>query len=169
MVSLCVVPSLTVFLIRNPQRPSGSGGGQGSTSGARESAADCAKCHLFHHPHSRTMGSPTTTPTSTNALVVSSAQLLSCVQTLTLVLMRSDTRVIHRRSSRVCWVSSSSSLSSTNDIESLRNVLGIFGYSMSLNSSPAKCSSTGSIYSYPTLSPTSHQETPVSCISSISS
>jgi len=73
MVSLWVVPSFSAFLIRNPQRPSGSGGGmQGSTSGVRESGADSAKCHLSHYPHSRTMGSPTTTtPTLTNALAVS--------------------------------------------------------------------------------------------------
>ena len=40
------------------------------------------------------MKSPATTPTSTNALVVSSAQRLSCVHTLTLAPKRSDTRVV---------------------------------------------------------------------------
>ena len=70
---------------------------QGSTSGVRESGADSAKCHFSHYPHSRTMASLATTPMSTNALAVSWAQRLSCVQTPFLALMGSDTRVLRRQ------------------------------------------------------------------------
>jgi hypothetical protein len=81
------------IFVRNPQRSSGSGKGQGSASKRGRAASDWAalrdaKCHLHYHPHPQT---PSTSPMSTNAPVVSSAQLPSYVQVITPIPTPSDT------------------------------------------------------------------------------
>jgi hypothetical protein len=83
MVSLGVVPSLSRFYSQSPacRRIRFDIGREGELCliGLRS-----VKCRLSSNPHPQTAEFPTTTPTSTDALVAFSAQQLSCVPPATL-------------------------------------------------------------------------------------